>query len=268
MWTWICLRSLASADRGGEGGGLCPPPGRQAGVLPATDDQVVDDSNVEKRQRLLQAFSDLAVRFAGLRVPARVVVEEDDGDGVELQGALGDDSVVDFAGIGRAGEEVLGGQDVVLGVEENDAEDFVRQVSAAGNQVIASLVGAVDVALALKALLQDGRGSEQDAFLVHLELVLGLQVLGALHRFFSTSATGASWEPTGEASGPTAPGSEHRASGAQRRAATERQRRGGGLPLRIGAAKLRSLERPSVGGDSIMHAPTSPPPKLRTDGFA
>ncbi|CEF22710.1 conserved hypothetical protein [Xanthomonas citri pv. citri] len=72
-------------------------------------------------------------------------------------------------------------------------------------------------------------------------MVLGLQVLGALHRFFSTSALCASWEPTGEASGPTAPESEHRGSGAQRRAATERQRREGGLALRIGAAKLRSL---------------------------
>ena len=124
-------------------------------MLPPTDDQVVEDADVEKRQRLLQAFGDLAVCFARLRVPARVVVEEDDGDGVELQGALGDDSAVDFAGIGGAGEEVLGGQDVMLGVEEDDAENFVRQVSAAGNQVVAGLVRAVDSALALKALLQD-----------------------------------------------------------------------------------------------------------------
>lgn len=152
-------------------------------MLPATDDQVVEDSDVQEAQGLLQALSDFAVSFAGLRIPARMVVEEDDGDGVELQGALGDDSAVDFAGVGGAGEEVLGGQDVMLGVEEDDAEDFVRQVSAAGNQIIASLVGAVDAALALKALFQDGRGGEQDALLVHLKLILGLQVLGALHRF-------------------------------------------------------------------------------------
>ncbi|TBW98916.1 hypothetical protein TP47_07180, partial [Xanthomonas citri pv. aurantifolii] len=94
--------------------------------------------------------------------------------------------------------------------------------------------GITDAALALKALFQDSRGGEQDALLVHLELVLGLQVLGALHRFVSTSALCASWEPTGEAFGSTAPGSEHRSSGAQRRAATKRQRRGGGLSLRSG----------------------------------
>lgn len=182
-------------------------------MLLTADDQVVEDSDVEKRQRLLQAFGDLAVGFAGLRVAGRVVVEEDDSDRVELQGTLGDDPGVNVAGIGRAGEEVLGGQDVVLGVEEDDAENFVTQMCAAGDKVAGGLLGTVDAALPLEATLQDGSGSEQDAFLVHLELVLGLQVLGALHRFFSTSATGASREPTGEASGPTAPGSEHRGSG-------------------------------------------------------
>lgn len=191
-------------------------------MLPATDDQVVEDSDVEEAQRLLQALGDLAVGVAGLRVPARVVVEEDDGDGVEVEGALGDDSVVDFACVCGAAEEMLGGQDVVLGVEEDDAEDFVRQVGAAGNQVIAGLLRAVDAALALKALFQNGGCREENPLLVHLELVLDGSVLGALHRFVSTSALCASWEPTGEASGPTAPESEHRARGAQRRAATKR----------------------------------------------
>ena len=154
---------------------------------------MVEDADVEKRQRLLQAFGDLAVCFARLRVPARVVMEEDDGDGVELQGALGDDSTVDFAAVDCAVEEVLGGQDVVLGVEEDDAEDFVRQVGAAGDQVAAGLLRAVDAALALKALFQDCGGGEQDSLLVHLELVLDGSVLSALHLFFSTGATGASW---------------------------------------------------------------------------
>jgi hypothetical protein len=76
-------------------------------VLTATDDQVIEDPDVEKRQRLLQALGDLAVGLAGLRVPARMIVEEDDGDGVEVQGALGNHPVVDFASVGGAGEEVL-----------------------------------------------------------------------------------------------------------------------------------------------------------------
>lgn len=128
-------------------------------MLPTADDQVVEDADVEQRQRLLQALGDFAVGFAGLWIPARVVVEEDDGDGVEVQGTLCYDSRVDIAPVDGAAEEMFGCEDVMLGVEEDDPEDFVRQVSAAGNQVVAGLVGAVDAALALKALFQDGRGS-------------------------------------------------------------------------------------------------------------
>lgn len=203
-------------------------------MLTPTDDQVVQHPDIEKCQRLRQAIGDLAVSFAWLRVAAWVIVEKDDGSSVQIQGALGDYSGMNIAAVDGAEEEMFGCQNLVLDVQEDDPEDFVRQVSAAGNQVVSSLVGAVDLALPLKALFQDGGCCEQDALLVHLELVLGLDVLGALHRFFSTSALCASWEPTGGAFGPTAPESEHRASGAQRRAATKRQRREGGLSLRSG----------------------------------
>lgn len=191
-----------------------PTPCRQADALLATDDQVVQHSDVQEAQRLLQALSDLAVGLAGLRIPARVIVKEDDSGGVEFQGTLGDHPAMDFAAVDGAAEEMLGRNDVVLVVQEDDAEDFVRQMGAAGDQVATGLVGAVNPALALKALFQNGGCREENPLLVHLELVLDGSVLGALHRFFSTSALCASWEPTGDASGPTAPGSEHRASGA------------------------------------------------------
>ncbi len=203
-------------------------------MLTPTDDHVVQHPDVEETQCLLQARGDLAVSFAWLRIAAWVVVEKDDGSGVQIQGALGDYSGMSIAAVDGAEEEMFGCQDLVFDVQKDDPEDFVRQMSAAGNEVVASLLGAVDAALALKALFQDGGCCEQDALFVHLELVLSLDVFGALHRFFSTSALCASWEPTGGASGSTAPGSEHRASGAQRRAATKRQRREGGLSLRSG----------------------------------
>lgn len=203
-------------------------------MLTPSDHQVVQHPDVEEAQSLLQALGDLAVGFAWLRIAAWVIVEKDDGSCVQFQGALGDYSGMNIAAVDGAEEEMFGCQDMVLDVQEDDPEDFVRQVSAAGNEVVASLLGVVDAALALKAFFHDGGCCEQDALLVHLELVLSLDVLGALHRFFSTSALCASWEPTGEASGPTAPESEHRASGAQRRAATKRQRREGGLSLRLG----------------------------------
>lgn len=98
--------------------GLYPPPCGQAGVLPTADDQVVEDADVEQRQRLLQALGDFAVGFTGLWIPARVVVEEDDGDGVEVQGTLCYDSRVDIAPVDGAAEEMFGCEDVMLGVEK------------------------------------------------------------------------------------------------------------------------------------------------------
>ncbi|KHM90560.1 hypothetical protein OR60_20770 [Xanthomonas vesicatoria] len=124
-------------------------------MLPAADNQVVNDPNVQEAQCFLQALGDLAVGLAGLRVPARMVVEEDDSDRVELQRAFGNDSGMDFAAVDGAAEEMLRRNDVVLVVQEDNTEDFVRQVSAAGNQVIAGLVGAVDAALALKPPFED-----------------------------------------------------------------------------------------------------------------
>lgn len=203
-------------------------------MLSATDDQMVEQPDVQEPQGLLQTLGDFAVGFAGLRVAARVIVKQDDCSSAELKSALGHDSRVDIAPVDGAGEQMLSGQDLVLGVEEENTEHLVGQMGASSDQVAAGLLRTVDLPLASKALLQDGRGGEQNPLFVHLELVLSLQVLGALHRFVSTSALCASWEPAGEASGPTAPGSEHRGSGAQRRAATERQRREGGSPLRSG----------------------------------
>lgn len=215
-------------------------------MLLATDDQVVNDSDVEEAQRLLQALGDLAVGLARLRVPARVVVEEDDGGSVEVQGALGDDSAVDFTAVDGPGEQVLGRNDVVLGVKEDDAEDFVKQMGAAGDQVAAGLLGTVDAAQPLEALLQDSGGGEQDAFFVHLELVLGRAVFGAaLHRFFSTSALCASWEPAGEASGSTAPESEHRL----RRAAEGRNNVEEACPCGRDSGARIPFKRPSAGGE-------------------
>ncbi|KII96912.1 hypothetical protein ST27_20735 [Xanthomonas phaseoli pv. phaseoli] len=109
-------------------------------MLPATDDQMVQHSDVQEAQGFLQPLGDLAVSFAGLRVPARVVVKEDDGDGVELQGTFGDDPGMDFAAVDGAAKEMLGCQDVVLIVEEDDSENLVAQMCAAGDQVAAGLV--------------------------------------------------------------------------------------------------------------------------------
>lgn len=172
--------------------GLCPPSCCKAGVLTPADHQVVQHPDVEEAQCLLQALGDLAISFAWLRIAAWVVVEKNDGSSVQIQGALGDHPRVHLAAVDGAEEEMFGCQDLVLYVQEDDPEDFMIEMCAAGNQVVAGLLGAMDAALPMKALFQDGGCCEQDAFLVHLNLVLSLDVSGALHRFFSTSALCAS----------------------------------------------------------------------------
>ncbi|NYF18584.1 hypothetical protein HDC36_000021 [Xanthomonas sp. JAI131] len=96
---------------------------------------------MSKRRRACFRRFDLAVGVAGLRIPVGVVVEEDDGGDVKVQGLLSDDAAVDFAAVDGAIEDMLGGQDVVLGVEEDASEDLIRQVGAAGDQIAAGLVG-------------------------------------------------------------------------------------------------------------------------------
>ena len=101
----------------------------------ATDHQVVQDADVEEAEGLPEAPSDGAVRRTGFGVAAGVVVEEHQGRGVVVQGSLGDDPGMHLAAIDGAGEEVLGGDDPVLGVQEHGTEDFVRQGRASGLQV-------------------------------------------------------------------------------------------------------------------------------------
>lgn len=59
-----------------------------------------------------------------------MVVEEDDGHGVKLKSTLCDHSAVDFAAVDGAVEQALGCQDVVLGDQEDGAEDLMRQMGA------------------------------------------------------------------------------------------------------------------------------------------
>ncbi|AOL20520.1 hypothetical protein BGK55_16275 [Xanthomonas citri pv. malvacearum] len=129
-------------------GGLRPPSCCKAGVLTPADHQVVQHPDVEEAQSLLQALGDLAVGFAWLRIAAWVIVEKDDGSCVQFQSALGDYSGMNIAAVDGAEEEMFGCQDMVLDVQEDDPKDFVRQVSAAGNEVIASLLGGCGYGLA------------------------------------------------------------------------------------------------------------------------
>ena len=147
----------------------------------ARDHQVIQHSDVEKGKGLLEAVGDGAVGRAGLGVSAGVVVKEDDRGGVVVQRLLGDDAGMDFAPIDGALKEVLGGKDAVAGVQEHRAKHFVIQVRAAGSEVVAGTGGVGDGLVALQATLQDVRGGQEDALIVHGQLVLGPNVVGSLH---------------------------------------------------------------------------------------
>lgn len=174
---------MKGSGAGNAEGGLHPPPCRHAGVGKATEHQVVEDSDVQQCERLLQPHRDRPVGGTWLRVPGRVVVEEHQGRGVVMQRALGDDPRVDFAGIDGAGEQVLGGDDPVLRVQEDDAEDFMRQSCASRLQVGCGCVRAGEVALPQELALQDVSCRQQDTLFVHVQLVLSPGVCRALHLF-------------------------------------------------------------------------------------
>ncbi len=178
---------------------LHPPPCRHAGVGKATDHQVVQDPDVQQCQRLLQPNRDRPVGCTWLRVAGWVVVEEHQGGRVVMQRALGDDPRVDFAGIDGAGEEVLGGDDPVLRVQEDDAENFVRQSRASGLEVGCGCIGVGEAAFPQEPTLQDARRCQQDALFIHRQLVLSPGVRRALHLLASTGAGCASWGPAGGA---------------------------------------------------------------------
>ena len=122
------------------------------------DHQMVQHSDVEEGQRLLETICDGTVGCAWLRVAARVVVKKDDRRGVVVQGLLGHDAGVNFAAVDGALEQVLGGDDAVAGIQEDYAKHFVRQASAAGLEEVGGVTGVGDGTLALQAALQDLRG--------------------------------------------------------------------------------------------------------------
>jgi len=100
---------------------------------------VIDDADVDEGERLFEASCDELVGLAGLRDAGRsVIVKEDHGGGVGL-----DDDARDFARIHRgavdgAAEENLAADEAVAAIEEQEAEDLVRQRADLMAQVLTS----------------------------------------------------------------------------------------------------------------------------------
>jgi hypothetical protein len=165
----------------------------------ATDHQVVEDADVEETQGFFEAPSDSPVGCARLGVARGVVVEQHHSRSVVMQGPLGDDPRVDLARVNGACEDMLSRQNLMARVEEDHSEDFMWKRGAPGLQVVDCTGRSGEAALPLQATFQDGRRGEQDALLVHRQLVLSPGVRRALHLLASTGAGCASWGPAGGA---------------------------------------------------------------------
>lgn len=123
---------------------------------------MVEEPDFHQFQRLLEAEGDGAVGGGGLGVARRVVMEGDDGGGVQEQRPLDDLAGVDLGAVHRAEEEVFNRQDGVLRIEEDAAEDFAVPVGAVGAEEGGGAGWVGDLALTLQLAAQNALGGLQD----------------------------------------------------------------------------------------------------------
>lgn len=107
---------------------------RKRGTGPVTYDQVVQQPDIEELERRLYAPGDALIGLAGLGDPGRVIVGEDYGRRIDLQGLLDDFPGVDTGAVDSAAEQLLERQDTMAVIQVQAAEQLVRQVPEPGHQ--------------------------------------------------------------------------------------------------------------------------------------
>lgn len=154
---------------------------------------MVEEPDFHQLQRLLDASRDGAVGGGGLGVARRVVVEGDDGGGVQQERPLDDLAGVDLGTIYGAEEEVFDRQDGVPGVEKDAAEDFTVPVGAVGAKEGGGAGRVGDLALTLQLPAQDALGGFQDQL---ISIGLLQPQVARFHGEFSRGGS-ASWSRPG-----------------------------------------------------------------------
>lgn len=132
---------------------------------------MINDAHVDQCQAFHQAFRNVSVGGRGFGNAGRVVVIEDQGGSVQLQGALYYDPGVDRGGVHRALEQLLVGDQPVLAVQEEDTEDFAVSICELQAEVVPGGGRAAHRFSALKSLAHDVRGQGQH--IVRAELATG-----------------------------------------------------------------------------------------------
>ena len=127
------------------------------------DHEVVEEPDVEERERVLEPVGQDLVRTARLGHPRRVVVKDDQCGGVMLERPLGHDAGIHLRRVDSAGEKLLACENPVLGVEEDRAEDLARPLRQPQAQVGSGDVGIRQRFTPLMAAGQDLKRPGDDA---------------------------------------------------------------------------------------------------------
>lgn len=118
------------------GGGSEQPALSEGKCFRAPDHKMVEDANVDGPERGLEPLGQPLIGLGRFRHAGRVVVVEDDGSRVQCQGALDDLAWVNARAIDGASEQVFGGDDGVLVIQEQATEYFVLKVPDLKPEVI------------------------------------------------------------------------------------------------------------------------------------
>ena len=108
--------------------------------LAIPDDEVIQDTNLDQCQGLLEASSDDTIRGTRLETSTGMVVAEHHGGGIVLQGTFGYFARMYFAAIDGSMEQFFVGNHPMPGIEKQDGEYFMTQVTKLAREVFASLV--------------------------------------------------------------------------------------------------------------------------------
>jgi len=122
--------------RRGEGSSLEEPPLREAGGIVAGDNDVIEDSNIDEGEGLLDALGDHFVCLGRFGDSARVVVGQDDGGGVMFESFLEDFAGVYGGAVDGAAEEVLASDQAMARVEVDQRKHLMRALRESGHQVV------------------------------------------------------------------------------------------------------------------------------------
>ena len=95
------------------------------GVDGLPDDQMIEDSDVNQRKRLLEAPCNELIRRTRLRESRRMIVIEDDGSGVMPESRLHDFAGMNGSAADRPAEEILHGNQTMPAVEMQHAKDLI-----------------------------------------------------------------------------------------------------------------------------------------------